>query len=123
MAGIEHDEICILAFGGRSHTLGAQQLGHPFAVIDVHLAAEAFDSESLGSHRTRAIGEWAADLKSRVAPIDSRAAAASCLRSPVRLSGGKIFTVTARVPRRPSTRRTLSFPGSCHQAMSGAAWP
>ena len=37
------------AVGRCGHALRAQQFGHALAVIDVHLAAEAFDLESLGS--------------------------------------------------------------------------
>ena len=56
VAGVEHDQIGVLAVGGRGHALGAEQLGHALAVIDVHLAAEAFDAVSLGkfSHLRRA---------------------------------------------------------------------
>ena len=53
VAGVEHDEVGVLAVGGRGHALRAEQLGHALAVIDVHLAAEAFDFESLGSHSPR----------------------------------------------------------------------
>ena len=45
------------ASSAMSEALG-QQLGHSLAVIHVHLAAEAFDFESLGSHLTSPIGDW-----------------------------------------------------------------
>ena len=60
-------------FVRRGHALLGQHLGHPLAVTDVHLAAEAFDFESLGGHSLPAIGEWAGNLKRSVAPIASRA--------------------------------------------------
>ena len=46
VAGVEDDEVGILAFRRRGHAVRAQQLGHALAVIDVHLAAEGFDLES-----------------------------------------------------------------------------
>ena len=53
VAGVEHDQVGVLAVGGRGHAVVAEQLGHALAVIDVHLAAEGFDAEGLGgaSHR------------------------------------------------------------------------
>ena len=47
VAGVEDDEVGVLALSG-SHPTRTQQLGHALAVIDVHLAAERFDSKSLG---------------------------------------------------------------------------
>ena len=55
-----------LAFSGRAYALRGEQLAHPLAVIDVHLAAEAFDFESLGIHLSPPIGEWWCDLKPSV---------------------------------------------------------
>src|SRR3546814_19033438 len=43
VAGVEHDEIGVLALGCGHDALLGQQLGHALAVIDVHLAAEALD--------------------------------------------------------------------------------
>src|SRR5215218_8638663 len=40
VAGVENDKVGILAVARSVHALGAQQLGHALAVIDVHLAAE-----------------------------------------------------------------------------------
>ena len=48
MASVEDDEVRVLAIGRAVMPLRAEQLGHSLAVIDVHLAAEAFDLESLG---------------------------------------------------------------------------
>src|SRR5438270_5755187 len=73
VAGIEDDEVGARAFRSRGHALRAQQLGHPLAVIDVHLAAEAFDSESLGSHCSAPIGEWWCKVKRSLCAIASRA--------------------------------------------------
>jgi hypothetical protein len=50
VAGVEHDQIR-LAASGRRHAPGLQQLRHPLAVIDVHLAAVGFDVECLGVGR------------------------------------------------------------------------
>jgi len=58
VAGVEHDEIGLDAVCDGGHALLEQQFGHPLAVVNVHLAAEAFDFESLGSHSLRPIGEW-----------------------------------------------------------------
>ena len=43
MAGVEHNEIGRVRVIGGRQSLGVQKLGHAFAVIDVHLAAKAFD--------------------------------------------------------------------------------
>src|SRR6185369_557471 len=123
VAGVEHDQVGVVALGGRTHALRAEQLGHPLAVIDVHLAAEAFDFESLGSHSLKPIGDPASDLKPSASPIASRAAAASSLRSPVRSSGPSRRIVTGSVPRRPRIRSTLAMPASCHQPTSALAAP
>ena len=48
MAGVEHDEVGLVAVGGRGHAFGLEQLGHALAVIDIHLAAERLDLESPG---------------------------------------------------------------------------
>ena len=45
VARVEHDEIGRLRILCGRHAVGFQQLGHPGAVIDVHLAAEALDVE------------------------------------------------------------------------------
>ncbi len=49
VAGVEHDEVGLLAFGRRGNAFGGKQLGHALAVVDVHLAAEALDPEGPGS--------------------------------------------------------------------------
>ena len=51
MARVEHDQIGIFARVAGLHALRGQQFGHAFAVIDVHLAAEAFDVKGTG-------GDW-----------------------------------------------------------------
>ena len=52
VAGVEDDEVGVLAVGRRGHAVGAQQLGHALAVVDVHLAAEGFDAKGFwdGGH-------------------------------------------------------------------------
>ena len=56
VTGIEDDQVGILVVGCRAQALGAEQLAHALAVIDVHLAAEAFDPECFrnGRHEARA---------------------------------------------------------------------
>ena len=96
------------------HALCAEQLGHALAVIDVHLAAEAFDAVSLGKirHFAAPIGE-PAPCKEEQAPRRLRRAPA--WPSPCgRRSGGSGPSrrmVTGKCPVRPSTRRTLAMPG------------
>src|SRR3954469_57855 len=121
MAGVEHDEIGVLAVGGGAHALLPPQFGHPIGGGHVHLATEALDFESLGSHSFPPIGEWGCEVKPSLSAMAWRAACASCLRSAMRSSGSRTCTVTGRVPRRPSNRRTLSLPGSSHQPISAAA--
>jgi hypothetical protein len=48
VAGVEHDQVGGAGIGSRSHPLRAEQFGHALAVIDVHLAAEAFDVIGFG---------------------------------------------------------------------------
>src|SRR6185369_15041148 len=123
MAGVQHNQVRIGAFGGRGHALLCEQLGHAFAVVDVHLATEAFDFESLGSHLSSPIGDWWDEVKPSVAAIAWRASCASCLRSPARSSGSRTCTVTGTVPPRPRIRSTLCIPGSWNQQTLGAAGP
>ena len=98
------------------HALGGEQFAHPLAVIDVHLAAEAFDAEGLGevSHRRapiasrRAPTEAAARRRSRraraagqrLAIVERRRADRAGARSP------------AACPLRPRMRSALAVPGS-----------
>src|SRR5690606_8663080 len=48
VARVEDDEIGLLAFARGAQSLLGEQLPHAFAVVDVHLAAEALDPEGLG---------------------------------------------------------------------------
>ena len=48
VAGVEDDQISILALGRFADALLGQHFGHALAIIDVHLAAEAFDAIGLG---------------------------------------------------------------------------
>jgi hypothetical protein len=59
VAGVEDDEIGVLALRRGGNALLGQQLAHALAVIDVHLAAEALDPVGLGrggraGHQARA---------------------------------------------------------------------
>jgi hypothetical protein len=47
MAGVEHDQISILALWRSGQALLAQHFAHTLAIIDVHLTAEAFDPVGL----------------------------------------------------------------------------
>ena len=123
MAGVEDDEVGVLAIGRRAHALGGQQLGHPVAVVDVHLATEAFDFEGLGSHAPWPIGEWAGEVKPSVWAIASRASCVSCLRSSEASSGARTLTVTRKMPRRPRILLTLSAPASSNHPTSARALP
>src|SRR5689334_19747548 len=121
VAGVEDDEVGVIAFGGRSHAFGGEQFAHSLTVIDVHLAAEAFDFESLGGHSASPIGEWWCEVKPSCSAMRSRASCVSCLRSPERSSGSSTRTVTGKVPLRPRIRKTLSLPDSSYQPISAAA--
>ncbi len=132
VAGVEHDEIGVLALACRGHAAARQQLAHALAVIDVHLAAEAFDSVRGGGHSANSIGGVASDLKPSADAIAACAWAASSLRSPVRSSAGEqvdgnrkaaapskqaqrvghgLALRTSRLPRRP-----------LHSAVQLAGW-
>jgi len=58
VAGVEDDEIGLLALRRGRYAAFAQQFGHALAIIDVHLAAEAFDPVGFGGrggfHEARA---------------------------------------------------------------------
>ncbi len=45
VAGVEHHEVGVLGPIGHPPAVRAEQLGHPLAVVDVHLAAVALDEE------------------------------------------------------------------------------
>src|SRR4029079_13031027 len=123
MARIEDHQIGILAVARGAHPARAEQLGHALAVVDVHLAAETFDFEGLGSHSAPSIGDCWGDVKPSVSPIASRAACANCLRPRERSRGANKFTVTGSVPRRPSSLKPFSIAGCSHQLTSVAARP
>ena len=126
VAGVEHDQVGVLAVGGRGHAFGAEQLGHALAVIDVHLAAEGLDLEGFGErgHVRGGYRPAGAELEAakRARRSRSRAWCASTLRSSL---GGRAARgdgrLTGSVPLRPSTRRTLSLPLSSYQPTSIAA--
>ena len=76
VAGVEHDKVRLLALGRRRDALLGKQFGHPLAVIDVHLAAEALDPVGPGgrgrAHRAP-IGQMGADLKRKLRAAMARA--------------------------------------------------
>ncbi len=81
MAGVEHDQVGLVALGSGGHALCGQQLRHALPVIDVHLAAEAFDAVSLGkiSHLAAPIGPPAhARKRGRMRSPGARGGPASC---------------------------------------------
>jgi hypothetical protein len=58
MAGVEDDEVGVVAVVDRAQALSAEQLGHALGIVDVHLAAERLDEEGLGlGHAALIVGK------------------------------------------------------------------
>ena len=83
VAGVEHHEVGLVAFSGRGHALPAEQFGHPLAVIDVHLAAEAFDFEGLGKSFGLAYRRAGQRREAELFGDGLLGFGVSCLRSPL----------------------------------------
>ena len=133
VASVEHHQVGLFSFRGRRNALFGEKLGHAFAVIDVHLAAEALDAIGPGrrgrAHGEGPISQFRANLKRyrlRAVSSSSRPVAAIVLRlvraSPV--SGSRKWTVRRTGRPRARMRRKLSSPcSSPTQATSAASGP
>ena len=81
MAGVEHYQIGVFPLESWGNALRSQQFRHAFAIIDVHLAAEAFD----------AVGFWGrggAHDNAPVRPVGGKIEALSVDRLKDRVASG-----------------------------------
>ena len=142
VASVEHDEVRLFTLWRGGDAFVGEKLGHALAVIDVHLAAEAFDPEGLRGfaslHGLAHLGDLRLAFKrplhtaarvrqsypSNSRAIASRAAAAMALRSARAgpLSGGRKRRIRCTRWVRLRILHALRRPGSAStQAISSAS--